>query len=527
MKWKVLPKVSADLKSQLLANRGLKSKSAIENFLHPALKKYQKELEIPGINKASARIKKAIKNSEQIICYGDYDVDGICATAIIYKALSSIGANILPFIPHRERDGYGLSTVGLDAIKLKYPETKLVITVDNGIVAVEQIKYAKKMGFDVIITDHHLPLEELPKAGAIVHSIKMCGAGVAWCLARVLVSKELSQELLQFVAIGTIADQMELVGLGRALAVEGLVEINKTSNPGLRALIGVTNLEFGKIGSYEIGHIIGPRLNAAGRMDTAMPALKLLCTNNPNKALDFAEQLMEANTSRQDLTIKAIEEASLQIDKNGHVHVVVSPNWIPGIIGLIAARLSEEYSRPAIAISVGETMAKGSARSIPGVNIVESLRQCRELLIDVGGHAGAAGFSLESKNVELLKIKLEELIIKQEAVEKELEIEAILATKELNRKLLDLLEEFEPFGAGNPKPVFGSKNMKITDIKSVGGGKHLKFLADGIEAIAFGRGELRGILKEGQLLSVAYNLELNTFNGNSRLQLKVKDIGLL
>lgn len=526
MKWTILPKVSDDIKLQLLNNRGLSDPQQIEEFLHPDLTRYEADLKLEGIPPAVERIQRAIDQKEQIVVYGDYDVDGVSATAITYKALSSLGADILPFIPHRDRDGYGLSKSGMDAIKEKYPTTKLVITVDNGVVAIEQAKYAKSIGFDLIITDHHLPLDTKPEAVAIVHSTKMCGAAVAWCLARVMVSKELAEELLQLAAIGTVADQMTLVGLGRALAVDGLKILNRTQNPGLRALIYAASLEFGRIGAYEIGHIIAPKLNAAGRMDTAMPALKLLCTNKPSRAVDLARELMQANTSRQDLTSRAIEEAGLQIDKTHPIHVVASSAWISGIIGLVAARLTDEHAKPSIAISIGESIAKGSARSVPGINIVESLRLVRDVLIDVGGHEGAAGFSLEPGRVEEFKQRLVEVMLAQkiEVAEKELTIEAEVERKHLKMELVDLMDEFEPFGQGNPKPILATRSMKLTDIKTVGGGKHLKFKADGIDAIAFSMGNQAAVLQEGQVADVAYMPEINRFNGRSSLQLKVKDI---
>lgn len=526
MEWKILTKVSDDLKLQLLHNRGITTKKQIEQFFDPKLTDHQKEIGIEGIIKAKKRILKAIKNTEQIIVYGDYDVDGICAAAVIYKSLTSLGANILPFMPHREKDGYGLSKSGLDAIKEKYPQTKLVITVDNGIVALEQSKYAKKLGFDLIITDHHLPLEELPKVTAIVHSTAMCGVAVAWCLARSMVSEELAAELLQFVAIGTIADQMNLVGLGRAFVAEGLRVLNQTSNPGLRALIFASSLEFGKIGSYEIGHIMAPKLNAAGRMNTAMPSLKLLCTNKSTKAMEFARELIQANSSRQDLTTKAIEEAGSQIEKTSLIHVVYSQDWIPGIIGLVAARITDQYQRPAVAISVGEERAKGSARSVDGVNIVEILRQCQDLLIDVGGHSGAAGFSLESAKIEEFKKKLNQVAksLKVGAIEKSLEVEAEIESQDINKRLIDIIDQFEPFGAANPRPVLVSKSMKLSDIEQVGGGKHLKFLANEIPAIAFGLGNLLEVIQNEQLVDLAYQLEINRFNGSATLQLKIKDI---
>ena len=321
MLWKLYPQISADLKTQLLSNRQLKDQVAIDRFFNPKIEDYKQDFDLANSDVAIKRIQEAIDTKETIIIYGDYDVDGLTASSIAYKSLTSLGAVAWPFIPHRERDGYGLSKSGLDAIRVAKPEAKLILTVDNGIVAVEQIEYAREIGFEVIVTDHHLPHEKLPNALAIVHSTQMCGAGVIWCLMRKMVSPELSQQLLELVAIGTIADQISLIGTSRPLVIEGLKQLNKTTSPGLKALIKSCKVELGNISSYEIGHILAPKLNAVGRLDTALPALKLLCTENVNKAWDYAQDLMVANTNRQEITTQAVSDAGQQIDPEGKVHV--------------------------------------------------------------------------------------------------------------------------------------------------------------------------------------------------------------
>ncbi|MBI2021849.1 single-stranded-DNA-specific exonuclease RecJ [Candidatus Daviesbacteria bacterium] len=527
--WKVLPKVSDNLEKQLLFNRGLKTKQEIDHFLTPKLIDFSKDLKIPGIPKALTRIKKAIVNNELIIVYGDYDVDGVCASAILYKALTSIGAKVLPYIPHREKEGYGLSKLGLEFSRDS--GAGLVITVDNGIVALEQASFAKEIGLDLIITDHHLPLDTKPEALAIVHSTKMCGAAVAWCLVSEVIKRELNEELSQFVAIATISDMMPLLGLNRAFVFEGLKVLNSTKNPGLLELIKEAGLTLGQIGAYEVGHMLSPRLNAIGRLEHAIDALRLLCTKDSLKASKLARLLTDANTKRQILTVSAIEEAKLLLNGNGHkkIHILDSKDWSPGIIGLVAARVCEEYHRPAIAISIGESYSKGSARSVAGVNIVEVIRKCSDILIDIGGHQGAAGFSIANENLEVFKEKLELLAQDlPEEVEQTLEIEAEVESKLLTKGLVAKLNDFEPFGIGNPKPLLSTNNMKVANIKTVGeDGKHLKFRAEGIEAIAFGMGDMVSLLKEGTLVDLAYFLEINRFNGSEILQLKVKDIKLV
>ncbi len=523
MKWKVLPKKSDDLIKQLLINRGLTSKKDQEKFFHPKLTDFEKDLNIPGIKKAQKRITDAIKKGELIIVYGDYDVDGICGCAILYKGLTSLGAKVLPYIPHREKEGYGLSKIGLEFAKSS--GATLVITVDNGIVAIEQAKFAKEIGLDLIITDHHLPLDKMPDAFSIVHSTKMCGAAVAWCLVRGLIKKELEHELLQFVSLATVCDLMPLLGLGRAFVFEGLKILNRTTNLGLLALINESGIGLGNIGSYEIGHILGPRLNAMGRLEHAMDSLRLLCTKDPQKARSLAKLLSETNTIRQQMTTDAIEQAKLLIDHKKKIHILTSHKWSPGIIGLIAGRITDEYLRPTIAISLGETVSKGSARSIDGINIVELIRKHGDLLVDVGGHPKAAGFSIATKNITLFKKRLEEIVIVlPDTFEQVLEIDAEIEGKKLTKSLVDDIEKFAPFGFGNPRPIFATYDMEVFDVRTVGQGKHLKFKAGDIDTIGFGMGDLQNVLQNGQPINLAYTLDIDDYNGLEKLQLKIKDI---
>lgn len=522
MKWKILPKKSDDLIEQLIVSRGIKTAEEQQQFFHPKILDFEKELQIPGIEKVHTRILEAIKKGELIVVYGDYDVDGISASAILYKGLTALGAKVLPYIPHREKEGYGLSNIGLEFAR--DAGASIVITVDNGIVAFEQAKFAKNLGLDLIITDHHTPAPEKPDTFAIVHSTKMCGAAVAWCLIRNSVKKELAEELLQFVAIATVCDLLPLIGLGRAFVFEGLKILNKTTNLGLLALFNESGIKLGSIGSFEIGYIIGPRLNAMGRLEHAIDSLRLLCTKDPIKAKRLAGLLTETNATRQKMTMTAYEQARLLVNKQKNIHVLASSEWSAGIIGLIAGRICEEYSRPAIAISIGEQICKGSARSIDGVNIVEVIRKHTDILIDVGGHPGAAGFSLFSKNMAVFKKRLETHVIDLPEEERVLEIDAEVTSKQLTKDSVTELQKLEPFGMNNKKPIFATRKMQVSDIRTVGNGKHLKGKADGIDFIAFGMGNLIGLLKSGQLVDLAYNLELDTYNGFEKLQLKVKDI---
>lgn len=527
--WKIAPHFSDDLVEQLLFNRGIKTEEEKEKFFHPKLSDYEKDVKLPGIKKAKERILKAVENKELIIVYGDYDVDGLCGTAVLYHGLTLLGAKVLPYIPHREKEGYGLSKLGLETAREK--RASLVITVDNGIVAVEESKHARKLGLDLIITDHHTPLTEKPDCLVIIHSTKICGAGVAWCLVRELVLKKEADELLDLVAIATVGDLLPLIGINRALVTSGLEVLNQTKRVGLKTLFLESKLKMGEITAYHIGHILAPRLNAIGRLEHALDALRLLCTKDTEKARKLARMLCDINDQKKQLTADAILEAKEMINLfnprgwTKKILVLQSDKWIPGIIGLVAARVAEEYRVPAIAISVGETHSKGSARSVHGINIVETIRKCSDILLEVGGHPKAAGFTIKTEQIEVFKSRLDkEFATVEFEIDEQLLVEAEIPAKKLSKELVKNLEKFEPFGVENPRPILAGKAVKISDIRTVGNGQHLKFKSDGIDAIAFSFGNLASLLKEGQLIDVAYYLEIDRFNGYEKLQLKVVDI---
>lgn len=527
--WKIAPRQSEDLLEQLLFNRGFKTKEEKENFLDPKLSDYEDELNLVGINVAKKRILQAIEKKELIIVYGDYDVDGVCGAAVLYYGLTLLGAKVLPYIPHREKEGYGLSELGLQNAKDK--GATLVITVDHGIVALEQAKFAKSLGLDLIITDHHVPLENKPEALAIVHSTKICGAAVGWCLIRSLLSKEDSLDLLDLVAMATVADMVPLIGINRSLVKSGLEVLKHTRKLGIKALAQASKVRLSEVSTYHIGHILAPRLNAIGRLENAIDALRLLCTKDPLKASQLAQLLCETNDQKKKLTADAILEAKeiinteIKLKGQNKILVLHSHTWIPGIIGLIAGRISDEYNLPTIVISKGEVQSKGSARSANGLDIVELIRSTSDILVDVGGHPKAAGFTIETGNIDLFKSRLEKALEKAEVGSSEsLEIEAEIKTKIINKKLFQDILKLEPTGVENPKPILASLQVKISELKALSEGQHLKFKADGIDAIAFSFGKLKNLLQDGQLVNLAYCLELNEFNGRETLQLRILDI---
>lgn len=511
MKWNILASNPDDIIETLLANRGLKTKTQIEEFLNPLNPKFKLNSQ-----KTITRIKKAIKNEEKIVVYGDYDADGICATAIMWETLNSLSAKVLPFIPQREDEGYGLSVEGIKKI-----DASLIIVVDSGIVAHEAVNFANKKGIDVIILDHHEKPKKLPKAYSIIHTTDLCASGIAYFFTKELIENP----PLELAAIATVTDLMPLIGINRSIVKFGLEALNKTTRPGLKALYEVAGIT--TVGTYEIGYMIGPRLNASGRIENALTALRLLCTHNKEKAQELAELLNKTNKDRQDLlgeqTIHALQK-SLSSEK---IIVIEDEIYHQGIIGLIAGKLVEKYYLPAIVISRGETVSKASARSISGFNIIEAIRTHEHLLINAGGHPMAAGFTIETTKIAEFKKLITVFASKNispEIQEKKLRVDTEIPIDFMNFELYKLLTQFAPFGIGNPEPVFAS-DVILNSFRTVGAeGKHLKLVVNGLDAIAFNKGELAPQLKVGQQLSLAYSLDLNTFNGKASLQLKVKDI---
>lgn len=532
-RWDIVNKSKGeDIIKILLENRGLTTKKDIEFFLNPPdpskLTPSDVGIDKTSLSKAIKRIQKAIGDKESIVVYADYDADGITAGAIMWEALHSLGANIMPYIPHRVEEGYGLSIKGIDAVREQY-DPSLIITVDHGITAWEKVEYAKKQRIDVIVTDHHVKPKKLPDC-TIVHTTKLSGAGVSWFLARELTSFS----SLELAAIGTIADMMPLTGPNRSIVKYGVTAINITTRVGLDALIADAGLTKGALDVYTVSHALAPRLNAAGRLEHAMDALRLICTKQEVKARLLAGKLGMTNRERQKLTLDTTVHAlqGLSLLKQGEtlrkLLFVVHESYNQGVIGLVAGKLVEEYYRPAIVVSKGETFSKASARSINGFNIVEAIRSCSDILVDVGGHPMAAGFTVETKNLAVLQKRLEKLTEKEldkDKLTRTLKIDAEIPLELVTSDLYKQLQQLQPFGFGNPEPVFATRNVTVTESRLVGAdGKHLKLRLSSIDAIAFNFGSLYGKIKPDVPIDIAYTIDMNTWNGNSRLQLKVKDI---
>ncbi|OGD86918.1 single-stranded-DNA-specific exonuclease RecJ [Candidatus Curtissbacteria bacterium RIFCSPHIGHO2_01_FULL_41_11] len=534
--WKIRAK-APDKKSpkwllEILAkNRGLDTKKKLNEFLNPTLEIIL-NVKLSQIEKGRQRIVTAIKKNQNIAIYCDYDADGLCAAAIMWETLHDLGAKVMPYVPHRITEGYGLSKQGILKLK-KEQNIDLIITVDQGVTAVEQVRYAKELGIDIVITDHHVLPKNQPQPTALVHSTELCGAGVSWRLAWEIVEsqkpsyKDQLLEKLELAALATVADLVPLIGANRAIVKLGLEQIAKTKRPGIKALIRASNITW-PVTTHEIGHIIAPRINAMGRIEHGLDSLRLLCARSQNKADSLAQILSKTNTRRQDLTTKAINHARSLVEEEVLIGVVQHDTWHEGVIGLVASRLVESFYRPMIVISRGKKFSKGSARSIPGFNIIEAIRASSQYLVDAGGHPMAAGFTIETQHIEVFKDSINKYarkIITEEILARRLEIECELETDDINMENLKTAEIFEPFGVANPQPLFMTKNMTVKDVRGVGPESiHLKLYIDSINAIGFHLGEFRSQIRPGYKIDLVYTIAEDRYAANGTIQLKVKDL---
>lgn len=544
MHWEItestIPQSLDELRQVLIKNQGLADDKLFFSPIKPInLSLKEVNLNEDELQKAVKRILQVKDDQEKVVIFGDYDADGVCATAILWQALHEIGCDVLPFIPLREKHGYGLSDKALDDL-LAENKPDLIITVDNGIVAHEPAKRVVDAGIDLIITDHHQPENKLPSATAVVHSTKLCGATVSWMLAREVMKaagKKLDEDWqLDLAAIATIADQVPLRGANRSFAKYGIEALQKSKRLGLIELLKQSGMDQKVITSQSIGFGIAPRINAMGRLGHSLDALRLLLTKNKSRTENLAKTLGETNVSRQEMTYEMYGHALSQSDqwKNEHIIIVYSDEYHEGVVGLIAGRLMERFYKPAIAISIGDGIAKASARSIPGVNIVEMIREVRDDLLEVGGHPMAAGFGLEEDKLDKVIGRLQKLA--RETIDKKLlkpsiNVETLIPFKLINEKTIKMTSDFEPFGQGNREPILGFKDIEVLKIFTMGKDKqHLKIVGkgeDGVTPINFlfwRRGNLAEKISEGDTIDIAGILEINEWNGRKSVQIRVKDI---
>jgi single-stranded-DNA-specific exonuclease len=534
--------------SQILFNRGYSTPASAQAFLEARQPPGTDPAGMLGIPQAVERIQWAINHNEPIAVYGDYDADGVTATALLLHVLGERGSQVQGYIPNRFDEGYGLNCEALD--NLSNQGVRLVITVDCGIRSIIEAEHARELGLDLIISDHHHPAEELPPALAIINpkqaadpypEKELAGVGLAYKLAQSLVSADPSSDqaytnadhLLDLVALGTVADLAPLVGENRHLVRKGLNYIRNPYRQGLMALIGVSGLKSAQINATHIGFALGPRLNAAGRLESALDALNLLTTTSVAEAARLAQQLEIQNRERQEIT-RAIQQSAeqyvLEHDPEALLFFAADPGYNPGVVGLAASRLSEMYYRPAIVAFEGDEFTRASCRSIPEFHITQALDQCADLLEHHGGHAAAAGFTVRNENVPELLERMQGIAAQQLAhldLRPTLKADVDLPLAELEPELLKYLEWLQPTGYGNRQPYFVSRDLKPLGFRAIGRDKsHLKFaVTDGwitYDAIAFQQGHWAEHMPNR--LDILYAFEKNEYNGRTSLQLNVRDL---
>lgn len=534
--------------AQILVNRGITDTFSAKTFLSTKLGDLTDPHKIPGVDKAVKLIATKVENQEKILIYGDYDVDGITSTALMVEALANIGALVDYYIPDRIEEGYGLNQ---DAITEAYQKDySLIITVDCGITAVDEIRFAKTKGIDMIITDHHEPPELLPEAEAIINPklwkesepwFNLAGVGVAFKLVQgLLIHYGREEHLIKYIdlaVLGTIADVVSLKGENRVIVKNGLPLLTNSNRIGLQALINVSGLGGKQINSGHIGFMLAPRLNAAGRIGDPKWGVELLLTSDTEKAKELAKQLDQENINRQNIEAEIAEEAVQLVERNfdftkQRVIVLAGENWHPGVIGIVASRLMEKFYRPAIVISLDGEIGKGSARSISGFHLFEALEACGETLLKFGGHAMAAGLTVTKENIEIFTKKINDYafkIMKDVDLFPKVNIDCELDLSLLNEDLVKSLELLSPFGPENPSPLLCCRKNIVLDSRGVGnGGNHLKLKVKKAsytyDGIGFNMGGLHEVAATSEEIDLAFVPEFNEWNGRVSLQLNLKDV---
>ena len=568
-RWQVLPKMEdgqeekelpelKDITLQLLHNRHIANPDNINDFLNPNYDAHSLDpFLFADMAKAVDRILMAITKKQKVMVYGDYDADGVCATTILYSTLKELGLKVETYIPFRDVEGYGLNEEAVQGIVKN--NFDLVITVDCGISNNKEIAILNQGGVDIIITDHHQEPIKRPMAYAVLNPSlddsgypfsKLCGAGVAYKLVQAIAIRQNEADwkkklpagfekwLLDLVAIATIGDIVPLIGENRVFVKYGLMVIPKTKRIGLEKLIKSSQGGYKNIDTQFVGWRLAPRINAAGRINDASIAFNLLNSDDPQKIEELVIFLEKNNQKRQQITDKILEEA---LDNIGHIDdmmkilIAVGEDWPEGVVGLVAGRICDRYHRPALIISQKGDKFVGSGRSILEFNITDALKECGDVFERFGGHAQACGFSLVGEeNLEIFKRGVTELAeqkVKDEDMNSALEIDMAVDLADVNWELWDELEKFEPFGEGNLKPLFVSYGLRVEQIQPVGkDSKHIRILAKQGDNpmlhkfIGFGFGEWIEKLKPGEMADIVYEVDVNEWNGNRELQLKIVDL---
>lgn len=577
--WKIYPPAPASflddnpehpLLLQVLYNRGLRSVSEIKPFLNSSDAVRENPYKLRDMPQAARRLVVAIQKQETICVYGDFDADGVTATALLTTALQSAGGRVGPYIPDRVDEGYGLNLAAIERIAAK---ADLMVTVDCGIRSVEEVVRANALGLEVIVTDHHSVGPHLPPALAVINPRRvdcksnferLAGVGVAFRLSQAVLravsqqrwseltpdrAAEIEESLLDYVAIGTVADVMPLLGENRSLVQRGLAQLNNTERPGLQALMAKSDTRPGSVDATAIAFRLAPRINAAGRLSKTTLAYRLLRTRDKSEAHKLSNQLEALNQQRRDITAAAQTEAEQLLSANGaakagdeqSIYVVSSPNFQSGIVGLVAGRLMDRYYRPAIVIEQGDDESRGSARSIAEFDISNALDEVSSLLVRHGGHSRAAGFTVETAKLNDFRAALQSVAARDLAeydnLRPSLMIDAEVGLNEINWALQEQFARLEPTGQENPTPLLLCKNCRVRDVKSLSGGKHMRLILDSadakgpkydqvVDAIAFNLGEWINALAEESVIDVVCQVEANEWQGRRRLQLNIQDLRL-
>lgn len=537
--------------ARILINRGVTTKEAAREYLKPSISEIPNPLDIPQMSQAIERIARAIRDRERIAIFGDYDADGITGSALLKSFLREIGPDPTVTLPNRMGEGYGLTRQTVDDIHVQ--GANLIITVDNGTHAVEEVMHAKELGMDVVVTDHHDTRDALPQACAVVNpkctgappqyrDLSGCGVAfmLAWALKRKLHDEAKSCPLpdlarhLDLVAFGTIADAVPLAGANRVLVRHGLKGIVASSRPGLKALIAVSGTNVQNLTPETVAFQLAPRINAAGRMGDAHRALELLLCEDEKSSFKIARELDLANRERQRVEQEIIDEVTRMLlrdrglDRRATI-VLASKGWHVGVIGIVAAKIAERFTRPAVIISLDTNPARGSARTAQDINLVQVLSCCKDTLVRYGGHAMAAGFSIDEENLGAFATKLEEACQKFPVTPAtpKIKIDAVIGAQDLNEKLIAEISSCHPFGMGNPEPVLAIHDVAVISQRIVGE-RHLKLRvkSQGLQFDAIGFGMAKSLPSGTARASIAFFPEMNTWNGLRSVQLKIRDIKL-
>lgn len=535
--------------SRLLVVRGINNFTKAKTFFRPSIDSLHNPFLMDGMEAATYRVIQALTENQLITIYGDYDVDGTCATALMYLFLKQLGANVEIYIPKRLTEGYGISIQSIDYVKNR--GTSLLISVDCGITAIEEIDYANRLGIDVIVCDHHQPKDKIPEAVAVLDPLKpdcnypfkyLSGAGVAFKLATGVAERigkrDLTLQYLDLVALASAADIVPLIDENRIIVREGLNLINNNPRPGIEALIKASGIEPGNLTSGQIVFTLAPRINAVGRLGDAQRAVDLIVTQDRTEALELAKVLETENYERRKIDVDtfdhAVEIVETSIDLTDDLAIILhEENWHPGVIGIVASRLVEKYYRPTIMLTTIDGVAKGSARSISKFNIYEALKKCEDLLLHFGGHQAAAGLAVEVDKLEEFRVKFNQVVkesLVDDDLQPEIKIDAKLRLSEITPKFLRIIEQFSPFGPGNMRPVFLSEKVEVVNTPRVVGNNHLitTFRQQGsdkvFDCIGFNMGRYCDPINNYRTLDVVYSIDKSNRDGRSYPQFRLKDL---